>query len=48
VKEITENGLVEIVRRLSENLSRVRYGQVSVTLKIHDGRVADVTHTVTD
>jgi hypothetical protein len=36
-----------ITQRLLENLSNVKYGSVNVALKIHDGRVVDVTHTVT-
>jgi hypothetical protein len=48
MKEIVKSRLAEVTDQLFENLSRIRYGQVSVTLKIHDGRVADITHTVTE
>jgi len=36
-----------IAERLLESAGRVRYGSVSVTLKIHNGRIVDVTHTET-
>ena len=38
----------DIVPRISENVDNVRYGTVSVTLRIHDGRVVDITHSVTE
>ena len=37
----------DITQRLLESSGRVRYGFVSVSLKIHDGRIVDVTHTET-
>lgn len=37
-----------ISRRLIENASTIRYGSVAVDLRIHDGRVVDVTHRVTE
>jgi hypothetical protein len=37
-----------IVARLLANAAGIKYGNVSVTAKIHDGRIVDVTHTVTE
>ena len=37
-----------IVARLLSNAAGVKFGSVSVTVKIHSGRVMDVTHTVTE
>jgi hypothetical protein len=37
-----------VLDQLFENAMKVKYGEVSVTLKIHDGRVAAVTHTTTE
>jgi hypothetical protein len=34
--------------RLVEITGNVRFGSVSVNLKIHDGRIVDVTYTVTE
>lgn len=39
---------INIAERLCENASNIRYGSVSTTLKIHDGRVIDVTHSTTE
>jgi hypothetical protein len=40
--------LETIVSKLLGNIGTVRYGDVSVLLKVHDGRVVSVTHTVTE
>jgi hypothetical protein len=37
-----------IVARLLANTAGLQYGSVSVTVKVHSGRVTDVTHTVTE
>lgn len=37
-----------IAGRLLETAGTVRYGSAAVILKIHDGRIVDVTHTVTE
>ena len=37
-----------IAGKLVETAGKVRFGSVSVNLKIHDGRIVDVTHTVTE
>jgi hypothetical protein len=33
--------------KVLDNLKAVKYGEVSVSLKIHDGRVVSVIHSVT-
>jgi hypothetical protein len=38
----------EIAARLLENAVRIRYGKVAAELNVHDGRIVDVTHTVTE
>ena len=40
--------IINIADRLCENAAKIRYGSVSATLKIHDGRVTDVTHSITE
>lgn len=40
--------IINIAERICENASKIRYGSVNVTLKIHDGRVIDVTHSTTE
>ena len=40
--------IVNIAERLCENATKIRYGSVSASLKIHDGRVVDVTHSTTE
>jgi len=37
-----------ITSRLLSNVAGLKYGSVSVTFKVHDGRIMDVTHTVTE
>jgi hypothetical protein len=37
-----------VVARLLFNTTGLQYGQVSVCLKVHSGRIVDVTHTVTE
>jgi len=37
--------LETIVARLLDNIKNVRYGNVSVNLKIHDNRVVEVTYS---
>ena len=38
----------KIVARLLSNVAGLQYGSVSVSVKIHNGRIMDVTHTVTE
>jgi hypothetical protein len=40
--------ITNIAERICENAAKIRYGSVSATLKIHDGRVVDVTHSTTE
>ena len=39
--------IINIAERICENAAKIRYGSVSATLKIHNGRVIDVTHSMT-
>jgi len=38
----------EIVTQLMNNAAGVRYGTVSVSAKLHDGRVVEVSYTKTE
>jgi hypothetical protein len=40
--------IVNIAERLCDNAEKIKYGTVSAILKIHDGRVVDVTHATTE
>jgi hypothetical protein len=40
--------LTAIVARLAENAAGLRYGTAAVSLRVHDGRIVDITHTVTE
>jgi len=44
---MNKNQIESITDDMVHNVSAIRYGQVSVTLTIHDGRITAVTHTVT-
>jgi hypothetical protein len=46
--ELHDSVSKETIQTLSANLQSIRYGSVSVVLKVHNGRVVDVTHTVTE
>jgi hypothetical protein len=37
-----------IVAQLLANAAEVRYGSVSVSAKVHDGRVVDISYTKTE
>jgi hypothetical protein len=43
-KQIAES----IVDRLLDNTSKIKYGQISVSLRIHSGRLVDVIYTITE
>ncbi len=47
VNQANEN-IISIAERICENAAKIRYGSVSATLNIHDGRVVDVTHSTTE
>ena len=47
-KPRTNDRLAAIVERLAANTASIRYGTAAVTLRIHDGRIVDITHTVTE
>ena len=44
----TGENIINIAERINENAKKIRYGSVSATLKIHNGRVIDVTHSTTE
>jgi hypothetical protein len=44
----TRQHIIDIAERICENAAKIRYGSVSATLKIHNGRVIDVTHSTTE
>ena len=37
-----------ILKNLKDNVKKVKYGEVSVTLRIHDARIVSVTNSVTE
>ena len=44
----TKQKFIDIAERICENITKIRYGSVSTTIKIHDGRIVDVTHSTTE
>jgi hypothetical protein len=48
LKPRTNDRLAAIVARLAENSAGLRYGTAAVSLRIHDGRIVDITYTVTE
>jgi hypothetical protein len=45
---MSQSNAEAITSRLLSNVAGLKYGSVSVTLKVHNGRIMDVTHTVTE
>jgi len=45
---VSQSKAEKIVARLLSNAAELQYGSVSVSVKIHNGRIMDVTHTVTE
>jgi len=43
-----EQNITNIAERLCENAAKIRYGTVSAILRIHNGRVVDITHSTTE
>jgi len=39
--------IISIAEKLCDNAGKIRYGSVSVILKVNNGRVVEVTHSVT-
>jgi hypothetical protein len=37
-----------IVKRLLSNVEGLQYGSVSLTAKVHDGRVTEITYSTTE
>lgn len=50
-KEMTDNtthvNITLMVEELVKNVALVQYGEVSLCLKIHDGRIVSTTHSLT-
>lgn len=47
MKAIEEKQIAEMITdRLFENVAKIKFGSVSVSLKIHSGRIMDITYTV--
>jgi len=44
----TRQNIINIADRLCENAKKIRYGSASAILKIHNGRVMDITHSTTE
>jgi len=40
--------LFSIAETLEENISRIQYGEASVSLKVHSGRIVSVTYSLTE
>jgi len=40
--------LLSIAKTLEENISRIQYGEASVSLKVHAGRIVSVTYSLTE
>jgi hypothetical protein len=38
----------KLVGTLLQDISEIKYGEVTLSLRVHDGRVVSVTHTVTE
>jgi len=38
----------DIMSQLLANAARVKYGEAMVTLKIHEGKIVHVTHSITE
>jgi len=47
-QSVSQGKAEAIVARLLSNAAEIKFGSVSVTVKIHSGRVMDITHTVTE
>jgi hypothetical protein len=47
-KPRTNDRLAAVAARLAENAAGLRYGTAAVSLRVHDGRVVDITYTVTE
>lgn len=43
-----KNNFIHIADRMAENASKIKYGIVGVEIKIHDGRIVSVMHSMTE
>jgi hypothetical protein len=48
MKTQSDTQLETVMSRVLDNLKAIKYGDVSVTFKVHDSRIVSVTHTVTE
>ena len=48
IENQARRNIINIAERLCDNAKKISYGSVSTTLKIHNGRVVDVTHSTTE
>ncbi|GHV48349.1 hypothetical protein AGMMS49546_38830 [Spirochaetia bacterium] len=46
--DLSKTVLIAIVTRMAKNLNGLHYGSASVQLRVHAGRVVDVTYAVTE
>jgi hypothetical protein len=46
-ESLSHHQLEFLTQKMLENLSQVKYGEVSVCIKKHDSRVVSIIHTVT-
>ena len=42
------SAFLTVIGNLEENLTRIQYGEVAVSFKIHAGSVVAVTHSLTE
>jgi hypothetical protein len=43
-----KQNILNIAERIFENTKKIQYGSVSATLKVHNGRIVDITHSTTE
>jgi len=43
-----KSAFIKLVQTLQENISRIQYGETSVCLKLHAGRIVSITHSLTE
>jgi hypothetical protein len=47
-KPRTDGRLAAVAARLAVNAAGLRYGTAAVSLRVHVGRIVDITYTVTE
>ena len=43
-----ENLMKDITEKLIENMSKVKFGVITLTLKIHESNVVSISHEITE